>query len=139
MKGGTRIVLHVHPGADAAARWRALERWYRDQLGQELKPLVEYWAIRIDLMTPEWRIRWMRTQWGSCSAAGRVWFNLGLIKKPPQSIEYVMLHELAHLHERGHGDRFVALLDAHLPDWRQRRRELNATPLAVTNGHGGAV
>lgn len=139
LKGGTRIVIQVHPGANAAARWRVLEHWYREQLRHELKPLVEHWVTWLSLEVPEWRIRWMRTQWGSCSAAGRVWFNLGLIKKPPQCIEYVVVHELAHLLERGHGDRFVELLDEHLPDWRQRREELNANPLISGSGLGGSV
>ena len=139
LKGGTRLVLQVHPGADAEARWRALERWYREKLRGELKPLVEHWATRMGVEAPEWRIRWMRTQWGSCSAAGRVWFNLGLIKRPAQGIEYVVVHELAHLLERGHGKRFLELLDEHLPDWRQRREQLNVTPLACANGQSGSV
>ena len=139
LKGGTRILLQVHPGANAARRWGVLERWYRERLREELAPLIEHWAARLELAAPEWRIRWMRTQWGSCSAAGRLWFNLALIKKPPQSIEYVVVHELAHLLERGHGDPFVKLLDEHLPDWRQRREQLNITPLVSANGLGGSA
>jgi predicted metal-dependent hydrolase len=79
----------------------------------------------------------MKTKWGSCNPkARRVWLNLELIKKSPGSLEYVVVHELAHLHSRKHDERFVALMDRHLPTWRRRRAELNASPLAQESWSG---
>ena len=73
----------------------------------------------------------MKTKWGACNAeAGRLWVNLELVKKPLRCLEYIVVHELVHLLERHHNDRFVALMDRFLPQWRTRRQELNAAPLA---------
>ena len=73
----------------------------------------------------------MKTKWGTCNAeARRIWLNLELAKKPVQCIEHVMVHELVHLLERHHSDRFVAIMDRNLPQWRVLRQELNAAPLA---------
>jgi hypothetical protein len=72
----------------------------------------------------------MKTKWGSCSiAAGRIWLNLELARTPVRCLEYIIVHELAHLLERQHGDRFVALLDRVMPQWQQYRVELNQAPL----------
>ena len=73
----------------------------------------------------------MKTKWGTCSVeARRIWLNLELAKKPVQCIEYIVVHELVHLIERHHNDRFVSIMDKHLPQWRLQRQELNAAPLA---------
>lgn len=131
LQGGTRLVLHAHPDADAAARWRVLERWYRAQLHELLTPMVERWAAAIGVTPPPWRVRWMKTKWGSCNPrAPRMWFNLALVKVPAECIEYVVLHELLHLVDASHGERFIEALDRHLADWRERRELLNAQPLA---------
>lgn len=72
----------------------------------------------------------MKTKWGSCNpTAGRIWLNLELIKKPSACLEYVLVHELAHLLVRHHDDRFIRIMDRHLPTWRNRRAQLNAAPL----------
>lgn len=131
LQGGARMVLHARPGADVAARWRVLERWYRAQLQALLLPMVERWVAEIGIATPPWRVRWMKTKWGSCNPrAPRLWFNLALVKVPPECIEYVVLHELLHLIDASHGERFIAALDTLLPDWRERRSKLSAQPLA---------
>jgi hypothetical protein len=79
----------------------------------------------------DWRIKRMKTKWGACGVqARRVWLNLELAKKPPACLDYILAHELCHLLERRHTDRFTALMDEHLPRWRSRRQELNAAPLA---------
>ena len=73
----------------------------------------------------------MKTKWGTCNvAARRIWLNLELSKKPVQCLEYVVIHELAHLIERHHNDRFISIIDQHLPQWRLHRKELNSAPLA---------
>lgn len=84
----------------------------------------------IGVAAPPWRVRWMKTNWGSCNPrAPRLWFNLALVKVPPECIEYVVLHELLHLVDASHGDRFIEALDLDLPDWRERRALLIAQPL----------
>ena len=73
----------------------------------------------------------MKTLWGSCNAqAGRIWLNLELAKKPPACLAFVLVHEMIHFHERRHNDRFYALMDAAMPQWRTYRDELNSAPLA---------
>ena len=72
----------------------------------------------------------MKTKWGSCNApTARIWLNVELVKKSPPSLEYVLVHELVHLLERSHGDRFVAPINGLMPAWRSRRRELSELPL----------
>lgn len=78
-----------------------------------------------------WGVRKMRTRWGTCNIeARRIWVNLELAKKPPLCLEYIVVHEMVHLLERRHKDRFLALMDKHLPNWRVMRDELNREPLA---------
>ncbi len=73
----------------------------------------------------------MKTRWGSCNIeARRVWLNLELAKKSPRCLEYILVHEMVHLLERHHTERFRALMDQYMPDWRLRKDELNETPLA---------
>lgn len=130
-RGRTVLELRVPRGADRAARERLLHRWYRAQLRARIPRLVDRWQAVLGVRVAAWGVRRMRTRWGSCNVdARRVWLNLELAKKPEPCLEYVVAHELAHLVERLHTDRFTALLDRHLPDWRYRRRALNAEPLA---------
>ncbi len=85
----------------------------------------------LSLQVTSWGIRRMKTLWGACNPRrGSVWLNLELIKKPPECLEYLVVHELVHLIERHHDDHFHALMDAVLPSWRNTRRTLNAAPLA---------
>jgi predicted metal-dependent hydrolase len=78
----------------------------------------------------EWRIRKMKTRWGTCNReAGRIWINLELAKKPPSCLEFIVVHEMVHLLERHHNDRFRELMDALLPHWRLHREQLNRAPL----------
>ena len=73
----------------------------------------------------------MKTKWGSCNReTGHLWFNLELAKKHPDCLEYIVVHEMAHLREPSHGNRFTSLMDKLLPDWRARRDALNRAPLA---------
>jgi len=79
---------------------------------------------------PQFGIKSMKTKWGTCSVeARRIWLNLELVKKPPQCIEYIIVHELTHFFERAHSDRFVWRMDQVLPQWRELRDELNSAPL----------
>jgi predicted metal-dependent hydrolase len=93
--------------------------------------LVETWTPVVGAEVADLRIRRMRTRWGSCNAAaGRIWLNTELAKKPPNCVEYIVVHEMVHLHERHHTERFRELMDSLLPTWRIYRDELNRSPLA---------
>lgn len=125
------LELAVPPGTDAAARRAILDRWYRRQLRALLPELLQKWEPVIGVKVRELRIKKMKTRWGTCNAeAARIWLNLELVKKPPQCIEYVLVHEMVHLLERSHNERFVAFMDRFLPQWRLLREELNRAPLA---------
>ena len=89
------------------------------------------WESKVGITINEFRIKRMKTLWGSCNIeAKRIWLNLELAKKPPSCLLYILVHEMVHLIERRHNDRFRELMDSHLPQWRLYRDELNSAPLA---------
>jgi len=125
------IELHVRPETSAEQRERVLQRWYRQQLKALIPPLVMKWQAVLGVKIAHWGVKRMKTKWGSCNAeSGRIWLNLELAKKPVRCLEYIIVHELAHLVERHHNERFMAIMDQHLPQWRLHRQELNSAPLA---------
>ncbi|MDN5870795.1 MAG: M48 family metallopeptidase [Nitrococcus sp.] len=131
LTGMSTMELGVPPGTDTAGRRCVLERWYRRELRALVPDLLATWEPIIGKSVAEWRIKRMKTRWGSCNiGARRIWLNLELIRKPHACLEYVLVHEMAHLLERHHTHRFRDLMDRFLPDWRLRRDELNKGPLA---------
>lgn len=131
VRNSRTLELHVRRGGDLAAREGVFNRWQRAELHSRLGPIVEKWAEVIGVPVPIWGIKKMKTKWGTCnSKAQRIWINLELIKKPLQCLEYIVAHELAHLIERNHSERFVSIMDQALPTWRLLRDELNAEPLS---------
>lgn len=131
VRNNSWLELSVRPGADLRTREVVLHRWYRGHLRNELPRLLARWEPEFGIPVAEVRIRRMKTRWGSCNPkARRIWLNLELAKKPPSCLEYVFVHEMAHLIERHHNERFHALMDRHLPQWRIRRAELDRAPLA---------
>ena len=129
---GDRLLLYAPAGTTPEQRREVLDRWYRDQLRQAIPELVEKWERKMRVSVPKWSIRRMKTKWGSCNReTGHIWFNVELAKKQPECLEYLAVHEMAHLVERSHGPRFTKLMDQHLPDWRARRDSLNGAPLAA--------
>lgn len=131
LRGIASLDLFVCPDWTAKQREAALMRWHRVQLKALVPPLLDKWQAVLGVQAAAWGIKAMKTKWGSCNAADRrVWLNLELAKKPVSCIEYIIVHELAHLVERRHDDRFTALLDSCLPNWRHLRELLNQAPLA---------
>lgn len=125
------VELYVRRDTDAKGRERVLLNWYREHLRTLIPPILAKWEAILGVQATAWRIKKMKTKWGACSAeARRIWLNLELAKKPVRCLEYIVVHELMHLIERHHNDRFIALMDQHLPLWRQYRHELDAAPLA---------
>lgn len=131
LRGVSTLVLKVRPRSDLSAREALLARWYRERLRELLPPLLAKWEARIGRRAAEVRVKKMKTRWGSCNATDRrIWLNLELAKKPPQCIEYILVHELVHLRVREHDDRFRQWMDGLMPGWRRVREELNQAPLA---------
>jgi len=130
------MVLQVRPGADARKRREVLDEWYRARLKELLPPLIRQWEERLEVEVAEFGIKKMKTKWGSCQKdAKRIWLNLELAKKPPECLEYVLVHEMAHLLERRHNLRFVTLLDSWLPKWRLIKETLNRLPVGYEEGN----
>ena len=127
----TTLTLTVRPGADRDKREAVLYRWYRHRLRSRLPALLTKWEPRVGTRDTEVRIRKMKTHWGTCNKdARRIWLNLELMKKPVSCLEYIMVHEMVHLIERHHNDRFRQLMDRLMPQWCVYRDELNQSPLA---------
>ena len=128
---GSKLQLTVRAGVDEAGRRKLLESWYRKQIKTAIPPLIEKWETIIGRDVSSWIVRRMKTKWGSCNPdTARLWFNIELAKKAPGCLEYIVVHEMTHLLERTHNDRFVDLMDKNLPNWRALRDELNGAPLA---------
>lgn len=124
------LELHVRPTQTTEQRERVLWRWYREQLGALVPPLLEKWQPKLGVKAASWGVKKMKTKWGSCTAdARRLWLNRELVKKPPECLEYIVVHELVHLLVRHHDERFTALIDRHLPKWRSTKKLLNAGTL----------
>lgn len=129
IKGNTLWVI-TPEGTDAAGRFAALDRWYRRELKAAVPALLEKWQPILRVEAEKFVIRRMKTKWGTCITGSRtIWLNPELAKNDPRCLEYIVVHELAHLRERGHGEKFVALMDEVLGDWRARRDQLNESPL----------
>ena len=128
---GDRIELSVPPGSDGTYREKVVRGWQRRELRVRAEPLIDKWAEAMGGCRPLLGIKRMKTKWGSCNPpSARIWLNLELAKKPPDCVEYLVIHEMAHFIHPNHGERFIALMDRCMPRWRIVRDELNASPLA---------
>lgn len=127
---GSRLCLSVPVGTLASDREKILDSWYRKQLKTAVPALFKKWEPIIGVSVSGCTIRRMKTKWGSCSpASGRISLNLELAKKHPGCLEYLVVHEMTHLHERCHNERFTELLSSYLPNWQTLRDQLNQAPL----------
>ncbi len=119
------LELHVRRETTAEKRKEILDAWYRTELKKAIPPLIASWEKQLGVAVAEFGIKKMKTKWGTCNyRAGRIWLNLELAKKSPSCLEYIVVHEMAHLLEPNHGKQFKALLDQHLPRWRLIKEEL---------------
>ena len=131
INGTKKMIMYVHPNTSQNNRAEVLKEWYRDQLKNMLPDLISKWESIMQVECNDWGVKYMKTKWGTCNIeAKRIWLNLELAKKPPICLEYIVVHELVHLFERHHNDRFVALMDKFMPKWRLHRDELNTLPVA---------
>ena len=128
--GTKKIILTVKPHASKDEKANIMKEWYRMQLKKELPQLITKWEKIIDVKANDWGVKQMKTKWGACNTdAKRIWLNLELAKKPPICLEYILVHELVHLHEKNHNERFIALMNQFMPKWRLYRDELNSLPI----------
>ena len=127
-----RITLTVRPGSTLAKREKVMDEWHRALLHQAVPALIEKWQTKLGVKVSGYFLQRMKTKWGSCNhRAGNIRLNTELAKKPKDLLEYVVVHEMLHLVEPTHSERFVALLQQHYPTWREARMELNELPLAA--------
>lgn len=125
-----RLIMSFRPGSVEAKRQTALDEWYRAQLKEAIPPLIAKWERLMNLSVADFHVRRMRTKWGSCNHHARtILLNLELAKKPRECLEYLVVHEMAHLLEPTHNHRFVALMDQFMPKWQFYRAELNRLPV----------
>lgn len=123
--------LYVRPNSTRAQRERVMSAWYRKNLGDEAVPLIEKWERIIGVRANEWGIKKMKTKWGTCNIqASRIWLNLELAKKSEHCLEYIVAHELVHLLERLHNEKFLSHMNKFMPQWKKFRDELNRVPLS---------
>lgn len=126
------ITLQVRPGTSAAKRAAVVHEWHKAILHEALPPLIQKWEQKLGVSVSNYYLQRMKTQWGSCNPSARnIRINTEMVKKPKDLLEYVVAHEIAHLLEATHNDRFIAILDQHYPSWRIARLELNELPLAA--------
>jgi predicted metal-dependent hydrolase len=126
-----KIQLKIKPGTHQQKKKEILYEWYRKQLKAEIPAMLAKWGPIMGLTINEVKVRIMKTRWGSCNIeAKRIWLNLELAKKPRACMEYIMVHEMTHVFERHHTERFRELMDHFMPDWRLRRDKLNEAPLS---------
>ena len=122
--------MWVPLGYATERRKSLLDSFYREYLQLKVPQLIEHYESLMGVSVAEFRIRRMRTKWGSCNIeARRIWLNLELARKPPECLEYLVVHEMVHLLERQHNARFVQLMDRFLPAWRDLRALLNRLPV----------
>lgn len=130
---GSRMLLQVRSGTDEQRRRDLLEAWYREQIREAVPDLIAKWEPHMGAKVARFFVQRMKTKWGSCNPGTRcIRLNTDLAKKPRECLEYIVVHEMAHLLVRKHDDRFGAVMDRCLPNWRLLRQMLNSTPLAHT-------
>jgi predicted metal-dependent hydrolase len=127
-----RITLSVRPGSDHAKRASVIHEWHKSLLHELIPTLISKWEAKLGVQVTAYFLQRMKTKWGSCNhEAGHIRLNTELVKKPKDLIEYVVVHEMLHLIEPTHSDRFISLLNDNFSTWREARVELNELPLAA--------
>jgi len=127
-----RITLTVRPGSSPAKREEVMQEWHRSLLHEAVPPLIRKWEAKLGVEVASYFLQRMKTKWGGCNPRQRnIRLNTELVKKPKDLLEYVVLHEMVHLIEPKHNERFLALMTKYYPTWREARAELNDLPLAA--------
>lgn len=131
-----RLQLQVRPGTAQARCQEVLDGWYRQQVRDALPALLAKWEPLLGVKASRVYVQRMKTKWGSCTPkSGYIRINTDLAKKPPECLEYIVVHELVHLLEPTHNERFLALMDLYLPHWQHLKKELNKLPVRHEDWH----
>ena len=126
----SKMILQIRPDATDGKKQEVLEAWYREQLKQVVPGLIEKWEPLIGVRVERFFVQKMKTKWGSCSHdAKSIRLNTDLSKKPPECLEYIVVHEMVHLLESTHNSRFISLMDQFMPKWRFYKDQLNRLPV----------
>lgn len=130
--GHRKIALRVRPGSTVAKRAEVVHDWHKVLLHEAVRQMITKWEPKLGVSVSGYFLQRMKTKWGSCNHRARhIRLNTELVKKPKDLVEYVVVHEMLHLVEPTHSERFTRLLDKHYPSWREARAELNALPLSA--------
>ena len=131
---GNEAVLTVRKESSAKQREAFVNEWYRSLLKEKIETYLHKWENITGLHCSSWQIKYMTTRWGTCNTnTNKIWLNLQLAKKPIECLEYVILHELAHLRVPNHGKEFIAIMDHYMPYWRDTKSMLNDLKLDYMN------
>lgn len=127
-----KITLTVRPGSTLAKREEVMQEWHRSVLHEVLPAFIRKWETKLGVKVSGYFLQRMKTKWGGCNhRAAHIRINTELVKKPKDLLEYVVVHEMVHLIQPKHSERFLALMTEHYPSWREARAELNELPLAA--------
>ncbi|WP_243382371.1 M48 family metallopeptidase [Geothrix alkalitolerans] len=127
-----RVTLSVRPGSSQTKRAEIMHEWHKALLHDVVPVFIRKWEKRLRVCVDAYFLQRMKTKWGSCNPkAHHIRLNTELVKKPKDLLEYVIVHEMIHLIEPSHSERFLALLAEHFPGWREARAELNDLPLGA--------
>jgi len=126
-----KLILQVRAGTSTKQKQVILQEWYRQQMKELVPKYISIWEEKMKVKVQEFGIKKMKTKWGTCNReAKRIWLNLNLAKKPPECIEYIVVHEMVHLLERTHNAKFIAYMNKFLPQWKHIKEELNRLPVS---------
>jgi len=127
----SEIELYIRPNATIEKRKQIVDEWYRAELKKIVPKIIEKWEKKIGVKSNEFGIKKMKTKWGTCNTkTKRIWLNLEIAKKPFECLEYIIVHELVHLLERRHNEKFIKYMNEFMPKWRFYREELNRLPFS---------
>ena len=125
------MILRVRPRTDELKKQAIVEEWYRNQLKKAVPPLIAKWEPLMGVKVERFFVQRMKTKWGSCNhKASNIRLNTHLAKKPRECLEYILVHEMTHLQEPTHNERFITMMDKFMPLWKQYKDELNSAPLS---------
>lgn len=128
------MTLTTLDGHGVYNRSKTIQEWYRVVLREKIRPLIEKWEHKVGVEVKNWGIRRMKTRWGTCNKqTHRILVNLELAKKSPECLEYIVVHEMVHILEPRHGEKFASIMTRVLPKWRLYRDVLNRAPLSHAN------
>lgn len=129
----TKTYIDLYVGLDSTTEQRQtiINEWYRTELKKLIQPIIDKWEKQIGVTVDDWQVKQMKTKWGTCNIEKkRIWINLELAKKPIHCLEYIIVHEMIHLLERHHNDRFLTLMEKYMSQWKFYKEELNRLPVS---------